>query len=187
MQSKNYYELLGVTRFSSEDEIKKAFRVKAKLYHPDINKSEEAHQLFLTYSLAYETLSNTKNRYLYDLQLSGGSSNSTNISNEKEQAFHYKYYGKSSKANEKFHYDWDSFSKVKQEKQRINIPKWLFVLCIAIMSFAAMFEIMYVLQLVYLEIWPWPAIFAILPGIFISMECVKALFGKESLFNKIFK
>jgi hypothetical protein len=50
------YELLGVPANSSIQEIKKAYRIKARLYHPDINPSPEAKDLFIRVTEAYEFL-----------------------------------------------------------------------------------------------------------------------------------
>ena len=46
VEAKNYYKILGVKKDASEKEIKKAFREKAKLYHPDKNDSPDAEQKF---------------------------------------------------------------------------------------------------------------------------------------------
>lgn len=64
----NYYEILGVTRNASNDEIKKAYRALALQYHPDKNKSEEASRKFSEISQAYEILSDAQKRRQYDLQ-----------------------------------------------------------------------------------------------------------------------
>ena len=53
---KNYHAILGVTRSSSEEEIKKAYRKLAKEWHPDINKSPEAEGKFKDINEAYEAL-----------------------------------------------------------------------------------------------------------------------------------
>ena len=53
---KNYHAILGVTRSSSEEEIKKAYRKLAKEWHPDINKSPEAEEKFKEINEAYEAL-----------------------------------------------------------------------------------------------------------------------------------
>jgi len=61
----NYYDLLGVNRESSSGEIKKAFREKAKLLHPDIAGSGQSEAMRKLLS-AYEILSNPERRYEYD-------------------------------------------------------------------------------------------------------------------------
>ena len=65
MSKRDYYEVLGVEKTATADEIKKAYRKLAKKYHPDANK-EEAEKKFKEIAEAYETLSDDGKRKQYD-------------------------------------------------------------------------------------------------------------------------
>lgn len=67
MSKRDYYEILGVSRDASQDEIKKAYRKTAIKFHPDKNPDNpEAEDQFKEAAEAYEVLSNTEKRQRYD-------------------------------------------------------------------------------------------------------------------------
>jgi molecular chaperone DnaJ len=60
------YKILGVSRGSSEDEVKKAYKAKARQYHPDLNKDVNAEDKFKEVNSAFEVLGNPEKRKMYD-------------------------------------------------------------------------------------------------------------------------
>lgn len=63
----DHYEVLGVSREASEDEIKKAYRKLARQLHPDVNPSEDAAERFKSVTHAYDVLSDSESRRRYDM------------------------------------------------------------------------------------------------------------------------
>ena len=63
---RDYYEVLGVPKDASQEDIKKAYRALAKKYHPDICKEANANERFAEIQVAYDCLSDPEKRSNYD-------------------------------------------------------------------------------------------------------------------------
>lgn len=66
LKTQDYYKVLGISKTSSDNDIKHAYFSLAKKFHPDINKSADAKEKFSLINSAYETLSNREKRMVYD-------------------------------------------------------------------------------------------------------------------------
>lgn len=66
MTQRDYYEILGVPRTASADDLKAAFRKLARQYHPDVNKEPDAEEKFKEINEAYAILSDPDKRSAYD-------------------------------------------------------------------------------------------------------------------------
>ncbi|MFA5631755.1 MAG: DnaJ C-terminal domain-containing protein [Porticoccaceae bacterium] len=66
MEFKDYYNILGLARDASQDDIKRAYRKLARKYHPDVSSEENAEDRFKEVSEAYEVLKDPEKRAAYD-------------------------------------------------------------------------------------------------------------------------
>src|SRR3990170_9149302 len=66
MTERDYYEILGVPRNASGEDLKRAFRKLARQYHPDVNDSTDAEERFKELNESYAVLSDPEKRAAYD-------------------------------------------------------------------------------------------------------------------------
>ena len=66
MTKRDYYEVLGIDKNASKDEIRRAYRKLARKYHPDVNKEPGAEEKFKEAKEAYEALYDDQKRAQYD-------------------------------------------------------------------------------------------------------------------------
>lgn len=99
---KDYYEILNISRNATDTEIKKAYRNLALQYHPDKNKSKDAHEIFIGINIAYETLKDFERRKEYDKKFSF---------NQKKETYNYRH-----KANQKAEEKAEEYANMSYEQ-----------------------------------------------------------------------
>lgn len=118
---KNYYEILGVSVDSTTAEIKSAYRKLARKYHPDINKSPDAIEIFKNITLAYETLSKDNEREKYNILNGFFKSETTSTSSQKaEEQYRENKYRENQAKDETYSSD---IPRSKNLNENINIHK----------------------------------------------------------------
>ena len=110
---KDYYEILGIHRTASKEDIKKAYRLTATKLHPDKNNQPDATQKFVELTEAYEVLSDSVRRKHYD-ELLAHHEHQKRIDEQKRQNWEQEVHAASQKGQEKgkkYSKDFDYFSK----------------------------------------------------------------------------
>jgi len=107
-KQKNCFHILGVNENSNDNEIKYAYLKLVKLYHPDVNKDENAIEKFKEISYAYEILKNSNSRFKYIDRLRNNnyySHQSSNMTSNSSHDFYDDIRKKGKYVNNKNNYD----------------------------------------------------------------------------------
>ncbi|OQA01918.1 MAG: Chaperone protein DnaJ [Bacteroidetes bacterium ADurb.Bin408] len=137
----NYYIILGIPPTATTEEIKKAFRLKAKIFHPDVNKSFNAKLKFQLLNEAYQILSDTEKRKAYDYKWKtryGASFHNRHKTPEYKQPSN----------NGNYYKAYTSYKKYEAKIEKTFVDDFLFYFLIIIGVFSV---IMGVLHLIYKE------------------------------------
>lgn len=182
----DYYKILEISRTASLEEIKQAYRAKAKLVHPDVNDSPKAHELFIIVNDAYDVLMDRKKRLLHDVKLNYADASKAELLKKKQ------YYGTSSKNNSaatsNFSYNWKDFQpKAKTDhdyfKQSPFIYNMFFVSGMFLgflIAFIGLFGTIH-------KLWPYPFIVIAIPGFILIRQGWRGIIGKKNMFSTIIK
>ncbi|MCX6297083.1 MAG: DnaJ domain-containing protein [Bacteroidetes bacterium] len=188
----DFYKILEISRSASMEDIKKAYRLKAKLVHPDINNSPKANEVFAIVSEAYETLTDEKTRYLYDIKLD-------KIETEKATAERKKqYYGSSIKNDSypngihpNYQSEWSSLNnyiyKEKTDEHYYKKSPWLYNLFFACGILIGFIIIIVMIVGTIRNYWPSPFVLISISGIILVREGWKGIMGKKNFLSKVFK
>lgn len=181
----DYYKVLEIPRTASPDDIKRAYRLKAKLVHPDINNSPKANEIFAVVNEAYEILIDDRKRYMHDIKLNY-------IDDKKVEAERKKhYYGSSVKKEASaFHYDWNSYKSVYREKsdeEYYQRSPFIYNMFFATGMFIGFIIISVTAIGTYRSYWPWPFVLIGITGIILVREGWRGIMGKKNILNNLLK
>ena len=134
----NYYNILGVPVNATEEQIKRAYRDKAKRFHPDVSQVRGSNIRFQLLGEAYQTLIHKDKRKRYDIKLKYG------IETRIQDREHYKRYGTSGRQRPGTSYHYNFFRskrKLQQEKKTIVLDNILFSIMLIIGAYAFIYSI----------------------------------------------
>lgn len=183
----DYYKVLEIPRTASLEDIKRAYRGKAKLVHPDVNHSPKATEVFAVVNEAYEVLTDDAKRYLHDIKLN-------HIDSEKINAERKKHYYGSSVKNDSFsnfNYDWNSFSqyayKEKTDADYYRQSPFLYTMFFISGMSIGLLIIGIVATGTISDSWPLPFVLIVIPGGILVWEGWKGLMGRKNLIGAVLK
>jgi hypothetical protein len=159
----DYYKILGLEPGATEEQIRKAYRELAKMYHPDLNDSSQATDFFVRLNQAYQVLSNESERIVYDQKY-------LCLKAKNDQA-------------KQFHYD-----RMQGSKAGLHVsPRYLAQLFFGLEMFLGFLEALLVLGYVFRgPAQPAYGVFSI-PGILLVIDGWKGILGRKSVLGGCLK
>jgi molecular chaperone DnaJ len=184
----DYYKILDISRTASQEDIKKAYRQKAKLVHPDVNSSPKAAEVFAVVNEAYEVLLDDRKRYLHDLKLNYADAKKEDAERKRQ------YYGSSSRNDSytnQFHYDWESTARAAQ-REKTDEDYYKESPLLYNLFFVSGMLIGFVILAVAVtgtieHYWPLPFGLIGLTGIILVREGWRGMLGKNNIMNKLIR
>ena len=190
----DYYKILDIQHNASIDDIKRAYRLKAKIVHPDMNSSPKANEVFSVVNEAYETLVDKHKRYIYDMKLSFATAVKEDAERKKQ------YYGSSVKnntytnshsSNSNFHYDWKGFKteipKPKNDDYYYNLSPVIYNLLFICGMFLGFVIVIVTIVGTIKNFWPKPFILISVLGIILIIQGWRGVIGKKTIIDSIKK
>lgn len=182
----DYYKILEVSRDATLEEIKQAYRAKAKLVHPDVNDSPKAHELFTIVNEAYDVLTDKRKRLLHDVKLNYADA-------KKEEAIKKRqYYGTSVKnpqnTTTSFNYNWKDYQPREKTDfdyfKRSPVIYNLFFISGMFLGFIIFFTILFgTLN----KSWPYPFGLLAILGAILVRQGWRGIIGKKNMLTSIVK
>jgi len=179
----DFYKILDLPRDASIEDIKRAYRNKAKLVHPDVNNSPKANEVFAVVNEAYEVLSDDRKRYLHNITLEQTDA----LKAEAERRKHY--YGSSVKNNSytNLQYDWNHRTAETSDERHFRQAPISYNLFFASGMFVGFTIMIVTIYGTLRNYWPFPFVVITVPGFILVREGWKGIMGKANMLGKIFK
>ena len=186
----DFYKILDLPRDASNEDIKRAYRNKAKEVHPDVNNSPKANEVFAVVNEAYETLSDDKKRYLHDMKLNYADTARAKAERKKQ------YYGSSVKNDSytnpsSFHYDWNTFKKgnpiEKDDYYYFRQSPIIYNLLFVSGMFLGFVIVIVTIVGTFNNYWPKPFILISILGFILIYQGWKGIVGKKTLLHNILR
>lgn len=176
----DYYKILEVSRDATLDEIKQAYRAKAKLVHPDVNDSPKAHELFTIINEAYEVLTDKKKRLLHDVKLNYADATKAEALKKRQ------YYGTSVKNNPGNPYNWKDYQPREKTDfdyfKRSPLIYNMFFISGMFVGFIILFTVLFGTFKGY---WPYPFGLLAILGVILVRQGWRGIIGKKNMLTTL--